>query len=457
MYDESWVAVPAYNLAKTGGFYVTAITDFNGYPTTVYQFTCYQAILVVIHFILPKSIIISRLLNVVIVPIIFFLVYFISLRIFKSKTWSVVPVLLLAVDNIFFLTSYIVRPDIVLAIGIPLSIFVMYDNKFNLKKERSVWIGLISIIFVGIHPNYILVIGSFLICYLLFEWSNFSFKENEAIIIKFLIPLLVGLTAVLIFISSSESYKHLNLIDFLKAYLYKTTTIDDKGTILNLPELLRQEGRRYDEFLNYPYRLHILVLFIASLIFGFFSKEKIIKMIALSVGFVLLGLTILIANKNVRYFTMLLPSISILVTWFFYQLNLSLKNISFRRILYSVLLIVVFSSLAGNLFLIYKRWDTKYSDLKNGLYLHLNPKDKVLGDLLLWDIFKDCNYISFMSDLNNLKIQSYDYVILGGKQTIQDETRNYFENKIFPTLRTRFVKEYKNNYYGDYKIYKVLH
>jgi len=46
LYDENWVAVPVYNFFQTNGFWVTSVLN-GGVPTTVYQFSFYQLLLLI--------------------------------------------------------------------------------------------------------------------------------------------------------------------------------------------------------------------------------------------------------------------------------------------------------------------------------------------------------------------------------------------------------------------------
>jgi hypothetical protein len=113
--------------------------------------------------------------------------------------------------------------------------------------------------------------------------------------------------------------------------------------------------------------------------------------------------------------------------------------------------------LAGNVLLIKSRWNTSYPEMKNALQFKTKKEDVIIGDLVLWDLYRDVNYVSYMSDLNSILSRKYDYVILGGKKTIQDKNRNYFENKIFPKLNSHLIKEYNNPYYGFFRVYKINH
>ncbi len=455
LYDENWVTVPVYNFFQTKGFWVTAVLD-GGSPTTVYQFTFYQLLLLIFHFVVPKEIIYTRLVNPFIVLSIFLVLYLLSKRIFKNKYWAMLPVLLLSTDNVFFITSYLVRPDIFLGIGIPVTILLVYDEEFLFKKERVLIAGFLSFALVGFHPNYILAIVSFVIIYLSFESKNFSAAENFKTGFKFFLLPSIGIILFCALIFFTQKSTDFNLWQYLKSYMDKTTTFNNAGTFFHPLDLLSEESRRYSEFISFPYRIHIFIISVFSIIFGLLQKNKIIRILSLMTVFILIFFLLFIWNKNVRYLVIVLPSLSILISFMFYKFYNGWKKLRGRLILLLISLITI-SLLAGNTILIISRWNTSYLEMKRAMQIRTDKKSIIVGDLVLWDFYRDANYISYMSSLESILNQKYDYVILGGKKTIQDENREYFTNKIFPKLNSKLIKRYSNPYYGNFRVYRIIH
>ncbi|RJP68108.1 MAG: hypothetical protein C4539_09405 [Ignavibacteriales bacterium] len=453
LYDENWVAVPVYNFWGTKGFWVTAVLD-GGLPTTVYQFTFYQLLLLGFHLIVPKEIILSRLVNLFIVVAIFIVLYILSKRIFKNKYWAILPVLILSTDNIFFISSYIVRPDIFLGIGIILTVLLLYDKEFQFRSGKILLIGFLSFVLAGFHPNYILAIISFIIVYTGFERHKFTTIENLKTGLKFFLVPITGVILISALIIFTQGNSDFNFWKYLYAYLDKTTTFNNEGAIFHPLKLITEESRRYSEFISFPYRVHIFILSAFAIFFGLFQHKKVIRILSLLTILVLFSFFLFIWNKNVRYLSLVLPTVSILISFMFYWFYNGWNNLRGKLILLFISLILL-SLLVGNILLIKSRWNTSYPEMKSALQFKINKEDVIIGDLVLWDFYRDANYISYMSDIKSILSHKYDYVILGGKKTIQDKNRNYFEDRIFPKLNSRLIKVYDNPYYGNFRLYKV--
>lgn len=457
LYDECWTAVPVYNSDRSGGFAVSAVAEDN-MPTAVYQFTCYQLILKGAHYILPESITYSRIVNSIFVPLILLLVYYTGLRIFRNKAAAALPPLILAADNVYFLASYIVRPDYLLAAGIPVILLLVYDRQWNVREKYAIHAGVISGLLAGMHPNFVLAVIAFIITSLVINPGRLPLKKNLIIICKYTSGAALPVLAVVLYAVIRQSNYTPDTSDYFYSFLRKTTTINAEMDILNPLKLITEEWRRYDEFLQYYFRSHILLLYTASAVYALWKGNRVIRQISAMTLIILFLFMLLIANKNARYFSLVLPMQAVLTAWMFFDLRQRYMagRKKLRHIAYAAFSLIIISMLAGNVYLIAGRWNTSYSDLQNGLKIEYSQNDTIAGDLLLWDIFKKSNFLSYMSDEISLSRQSYDYVILGGRKSIQDKKKEYFERNIFPKLNKVMIRKYSNPYYGEFRIYRII-
>lgn len=454
--DEPWSAIPVYQAFDNGGFWVTAINN-GAHATIVHQFTNYQLLLLLWHLIMPDELIFSRLLSILFTAGIIVSVYAFAYRIFRDYRWSAVSAAILAVDNVFFVTSYTIRPDVFLGMGIPLLLMLMYDRDFKLKERRLLLAGIAGGILTGFHTNFILAVIAFGIIYIIWESRKIKLSGNLLNTLKFSLGVFAGFLPVLLNIYIYDPPEKNRIDTYVGSYLEKTTTIDENNTILNAGRMLQREVHRYQGFIQFPFRVHMFILCAAALVSGLFSRKKIIKILSALVLLILLAYTLLLANKTMRYFALVLPALCILITYLFYNLIVERKlSRGVRMFLFTILAMVPVSLLAGNIYTLHYFRDSSYSELRKQISFPYRQNDRILGDMLFWDVYRDSNYLSYHSDFDYLKNQKYDYIITGSSSKMKHKRRDYFREEALRGLKTELIKHNYNFYYGDIKIYKVL-
>ena len=136
-----------------------------------------------------------------------------------------------------------------------------------------------------------------------------------------------------------------------------------------------------------------------------------------------------------------------------------------------IVIILSLYSLIGNFYLIIKYSNSSYAKFKTAMRIDDIRGKTIIGDLILWDIYRASNFISLNSELINLS--SADYIIykdekLSMKDSLAHNNSNlksgyilrkkiFYEEGIWPILKENgsSIKEVDGAFYGYYKIIKI--
>lgn len=462
--DEVWHSVPVYRAGEDGPFTVKAIKEGAGYAK-IYQLAGYQSILILWHSIFPEEIIYSRIFSLLFGLLILVSIYFLSKRIWKNSLWALIPAAALAFDNIFFITSITVRSDIVIAAGIPVILLTIYDDEWKLRPRQLFWAGVISLIFISMHPNFLLASTAFIIAYFIAEAKSHSIKQNLQNIFFYGSPFLI----VAFLVITSSISMGFDLTGFITPYVTKTLELS-AITSFNVKAVFLKEWNRYLDFMQFPFRVHLFIILILSASLPLFAKEKAIKFISIIISIILIFFLAL-HTKSARYLVLLLPLVYLSFTFVAYQIYNKVKGKYIEWCIIPGVISLVIISFAGNIYLINKYWNTAYKEFSDKLYFTTSEGEKVVGDLILWDTFKYSDFSAYPS--GEMELNNYNYVItrygVYGNNNIIMSRSNTFSRagnkkrrddgyKIIEAAiaeRGTLIKEVDNYYYGNFKIYKL--
>ncbi len=459
--DEVWHSVTAYNVLNNNGFYVTAIKEKTG-PQKLEHLAVYQSALVLWHQIFPKEIRYSRLLTTAAALILIAVIYFFSLRVLESRTASILAASILAFDNIFFIASNTVRSDAIIPLSLMILIVLIFDPSGQTRKPLQNFIaGIIGAVSIGIHPNFLLVIPALFII-LIFQ------KDQKAGKLKRFLPALsfaAGTGVIILFLIISfyftGRFEHVGVWQYFWDYAITGFRANFKIIALEL--------NRYSDFTQFPFRLHILIVFVGSLIFSFRSKNRMIRIIAQLTSIILIEM-IFIKNKNVRYFSLLIPLFAVMTANLFYSLSLQLKA---RKFIKLSAYLFIFISLAGNAFFIFQNRDKAYDDFRQKFSGISVDGKNVLGPLVLWDVFKKSEFTSLYSQKSEIAKINFDYVIVQepnvGEDFVSTKGSTYSKPEVMQNIygdmnrlenllkksNTELLREIDATYLGTFRIYKT--
>lgn len=461
--DEVWRAVTVYNYDKNSGFVSDAIFK-NAKPDNLYQIYLYLHSLKIWHLIFPKEIQFSRLLSILAGSCLLFLSYYFFKRFFDDKLLILSSFFMLSSDNIFFVTINSVRSDIFIPIYFIIAYLIIFNRKKKINSKRFIFFaGVLFLVFIFYHPNTIVLIVSLWLSILAIYRNKESF--NAALIFFLPALLLFSIIAIVSFILK------INTVEILFIYAKKTTYIEK---IYNFDFLLKKEIIRYIDYTQFPFRLPLAILFGVSVLYYIFLKtnEKIYKVLSLSIIATFFFFFFLF-NKTSRYFIAVEPILILLSSAFLsdiFSKTQIMKNIK-KTSASLIVIILSLYSLIGNFYLIIKYSNSSYAKFKTAMRIDDIRGKTIIGDLILWDIYRASNFISLNSELINLS--SADYIIykdekLSMKDSLAHNNSNlksgyilrkkiFYEEGIWPILKENgsSIKEVDGAFYGYYKIIKI--
>jgi len=243
------------------------------------------------------------------------------------------------------------------------------------------------------------------------------------------------------------------------------------------------EYLRYTEYIYFPKRILIFLVQLFALIYGFVSKRRIDKYLAfMAVVFLFLLPLWNPHNRTARYFIVLMPLLSILVSEvfvdFFRDINLpKFKALRFpgklRYTLAGIIFILYFLNHAGgDIYILWKHRDNDFKSFISEVRNTIPEGSKTWGSMTFWMGLHDYPYITELSPFEEVEKFKPQYAILydsmnwGGASTIVGR-KNKVRDSGWPSAdrpgkvedlckrRGTFIKEIRNKFYGNIHIYKI--
>ncbi|MEX2116254.1 MAG: hypothetical protein WEB37_05155, partial [Bacteroidota bacterium] len=191
---------------------------------------------------------------------------------------------------------------------------------------------------------------------------------------------------------------------------------------------LEGELRRILEYLRFPYRLTVVVTFLAALIWAVQSDSVPVRRILLVIA-IHVGLSVvLLSNKTVLYATSILPFFALLCGVYFdrflprftrlFSLE-ELRRVGLAGSLIALLLLGSYSAtqLGGTLYLVWNHRSCSYERVIDVLQEAIPQGSRVWGSMTFWFAFRDQPFRSQYTYLRELESFRPEYMILGDRET----------------------------------------
>lgn len=464
--DESWYTMPIPSILEHGEFRIPTIPRNDVFwPQPPLLSYLEAAVDATVGLSTHTARIIPLLFGIGLICI----AAFVAKRIW-GWTAAVGAAFLVSADNLVFLASRIIRPEIIVAFFMMLGLVIIakqVDNQ-SLSKRSLFYIFIISSLAIASHPNGLMVplcIGVFW----LFVYVGNIYKR----ITGFVLIGIMGVLALLPLFAWIAYFDAANNFEiFQNQWLgrYGRNASSSDSTSFSIWGLFVGELQgRYLDFIQFPYRVHIAIACIITLLVGFFTKDRWRRGFTfVIVTQLLFYLFIVNANPSVRYFAITTPLFALIWASYISDLLDSSKFSSKSSKLFapkilvalSVLVVLGVSQVAGNILYLWRFQDADYNATTDRIEKLLKPNSVVYGSMSFWLGLKEYNLIPYIrmswekaaDDFDANTVILNDWVMAGNDKDwgkLRKELECYLENngKILGTVN--------NSFYGDMTIFTI--
>lgn len=397
-------------------------------------------------------------------------------RKFGNSVFAFACALLLIFDNLFFVVTRTIRPEIYVVTIAVWALFLILD------AETSFWRLFLGGILLGIslytHPNAFLVLAAVFVIAL----SQVKFKQYGRVLLPMLLGVFIGFLPYAYYVWHQDGANQFH--DFWVQIQHRAEMLKNAGEFFS--GALVAELERYSSYIFFPYRLPIFLIQILAIGFAFYKRNDRLNRSLLIFTFVHVVLfLILISAKTSRYLTVLMPMMSILVMKMIWGMagwshgtlwpamfsSITQWN---RKVLVSVALAVVFfaNQAGGDVWAVWKSRDCTFPPFISQVRQLVPADAKVWGPMTFWFGFYDHPYRTQwtvnteegMSDFQAEYVILYDNVEIWANQTgvTKRQDPNYERMASVRAMVTRlvessgqFVGDVPNSCYGNIEIFKL--
>lgn len=379
---------------------------------------------------------------------------------------SLLGVVLLCTNNIFFIFGRLIRPEIAVTL-LGLSAFYFISRAVIEKRSLPlVYAGL----FVGTgfyaHPAFFLFIPPIAI-------SLYSEYRRESVsgsgLWQFVAACFLGLLPYVIYLvyqDASHNFAHLwaqisDRVVQKESSFWVQTFVD--------------ELTRYRQYFFFPYRSPIVLIELFFLVLSLGCKDRLSRFCQLVILTHILLLPIIIVVRNVRHLLPVMPFLVILIVNVIHKADLGsvrafvsgfrTKNI-LEKVIAICLVILLACQVIGNPCVAYIRRVTGYETVLTEMRSSIPKHTRVWGSMMFWFGFTDCHYrtdFTFASDIYTFKPQ---YVITNDNDIWGTVSSFSGKAKREKTEVINSIEHYVHNYgrkiatiadmgYGAIRIWKV--
>jgi 4-amino-4-deoxy-L-arabinose transferase-like glycosyltransferase len=383
--DESWYAIPAYTLLHEGRLRNPTSAD-SGYSAMALKPPAMALTLYAAFRSFGEGLVQARfpslLAGLLLIPV----VYLLGTAL-VGRAAGAAAALVVSTDNFLFVAGRTARPEIYVALFGTIA-FLLWAWS---RRVPGFWLPLLAGLSAGVAINYHvngIAIAVSITLLILIDCRYRFWRESR--FLAFCFGAGITLIPFAVWIQSSPS----NYAAFKHEY--------GRGSSMTIEQKIEEERWRYADFVgassqriplpfHIPYRLHIAVVIVASVIL-LYCRNRAFAF----TGLVALAPSLLwflyLVNKTPRYFAVVAPCLAILIgaaafaTW---------QAKRFRRFAGAVVLIVVITQLIGNAMLIRKSADADYSSVATQLQRLIPRGSSAYGAITFWFALRDRTFYSY--------------------------------------------------------------
>lgn len=468
--DESWCAMEASTLA-TEGKLANPILRGRGDGLdqhTLWPIISHNVLLAAIYKISGFGLVQSRALSIFVGFFLILATYFFAKKHFDGAV-AILAIILLVSDNVFFVTSRTVRPDIFLALFASTAFFLFLHGLETTSLKFFAFSGILIGISLYTHPNSFLVLVAILIIFM--HKYRLSIIRSKPFWI-FSLFCLIAFSPYAIYLIK-EDYAN-NFSHFMSQVGGRAGFLEGRFLQTYLVEYTR-----YANYIYFPRRMLIFLVQIGALVYAVSSKRRLDKYLLLFV-FVFVGLLPEWnqGNRTPRYFIVFIPALSILVSKLFIDIygkaslcklrTLKLK----KRIGYTIAGVIIFlffvNQIGGDIYILWKHKNNNYYSLIAKIKDTIPKHARTWGEMSFWMGLHDYQYLTHSSPPDEIEEFKPEYAIMYDSglwgllsSTVRRKTKGVLykdvKRKMEELCRKRgvLVRRIMDPHYGNLEIYKI--
>jgi 4-amino-4-deoxy-L-arabinose transferase-like glycosyltransferase len=460
--DESWYLMPIPSIQTEGKFRIPAIPGQDTFWAQTPLLPYLEAALDQVSTLTVSS---ARGIPLLFGVLLIVGVFLTARRVFSPGA-GLLAAAFVAADNLVFLASRTIRPEILVACFAVWAVYAIVvalqtDSKANLR-----WIVL-SAIFSGLaawsHPNGLVVPP--LVLVLVLFWDGFKGRSLQ---IGILYGIVAGILVATMFLWMAYFDWANDMSNFKSLWLkrYGRTGEQVASTGFSALSLIQGElSGRYKDFLQFPYRVHIALVSVIILITLLFERVNRIRSFGVIVLCVL-AFFIFVNNSNpsVRYLTIAIPFLCIggaglASKWLSKETQIQLPV---KVAAAMIVLTLGLSSVFGNAFYLWKFRNADYEKVSAQLKQVLPADARVYGGMFLWFGMRDRTVIPYirmpwkraLTEWKPTAVVMDDWVMKGGGDNgswtaLSKELDEYL------AIHGTLVKTIDAGFYGNLRVFTL--
>ncbi len=474
--DEPWESITAYTLEHDGRLYNPALTGRDGYGEHFLEPRLLLSFVVAPFFAaFGVGVVQGRIASVLVGALLLLAGYMFGKRFF-SKRAGVLISCFLWIETMIFISARTIRPEIYLATLEMFSLYFLFSALETGELKKYFYSGLFLGVALWTHPNAILYLLAVVIIFIVEKWLSVV-KSKEFWILT--IGAIIAFSPYAIYVITVDAH----------------TGFATWWSQLSRPPVEEQwrwpasylmgEWRRLVDYVQFPFRLPILLIYIFGIATGFRSENKIVKLVLITAGVEFFFSVMFISDKSILYATTFLPlPIMLLAKYLDEALPHFRKNVDgsflspFRTgsslLAISILGVFTLNQLVGDAYLLYENRQCSYSNVIAELHQSTPPDSRVWGSMTFWFAFYKQNYRTInaglngnesLSDIRNLHAFLKDLDSFKPEYMITGDPEVWGTKPIWKEYQTRsgqcrhcpgkLVREIPTQCYGDLRIYEM--
>ncbi|MGC8898771.1 MAG: ArnT family glycosyltransferase [Bacteroidota bacterium] len=408
--DEPWEAITGYNLATTGRLANPVLEGRDGYDRHFLEPRIFQSLVLAVVFRLGGVGLLQARLASIVFSILSLVVFYFLMRRISSEWVAIVSTLLLSVDNLFFIASRQVRPEIYLVMFSIGTLWILAEAIVHQRLLLIFLAGILAGVSVWVHPNGLAVpLAGVLILLGLYSNVRKVFQKFAF----FTVGGFLGFLPYAIYVIYQDFGNH-----FQNWWAQLAGRPQQLMQSFWLIMSARGEWQRFLQYVAFPYRVVIVaVSFLAVVTLIFYHKRYnqltrwflITPLVAYMVIFFFLN-----SNKTIHYMVLLSPWLAGAIAA---VAGSALGSFTAWRgsTLHSFIVIAMcaafLNSAAGDVALIYRNRNCDYEQTLAALRAAIPFNARVWGSMTFWFAFYNQPYRTQYTYVRDLSSFKPDYVI----------------------------------------------
>jgi len=375
---------------------------------------------------------------------------------------------LLVIDNLVFVTSRTVRADIFVALFAVSGYFVfLHALEVKSKVGMSVAGALIGVS-IYTHPNGVLVLVAVVLV--------FVFSAGREIFRSWYFLYFVAGFVVFV----SPYFLYVLILDLSNNFSTFFAQLGENASYLerNFIRDILSENVRYRDYILFPKRFVIFAVQFLSVVFSIVVLGPTArKVAALPLVFCVLLPFWAPQNSTARYFVVIIPAVTVLVSAALYCLYEKSKSDNIRcfrsplirrTVLIVVLSVFCLNQIAGEIYILWDHRDNDYSNFVNQMREVIPVGSRVWGSMSFWIGMHDYPFRSQITPCEDVLEFKPEYVVLYDHETWGNRSATvgrWIDRKVYDEIkgqmeklceeRGEFLRSVDDRYYGNVKIYKI--